>query len=160
VSGGARKSGEAGPLPVIEIYDHQDAHSLDPAFLLRWALASLPFCRERCVSSAVPLAVLEEIEISLVDDATIARVHAEFMDDSTATDVITFDHGEILISTETAARQAPENGNRLEREIATYMAHGLLHLAGYGDGTPEEYERMRTLQERAVQCGESVIDPD
>ncbi len=140
-------------MPVVEVYDHQKKHPLDLELFRRWILASLPFCRDQCLSVAVPLAVLAEIEVSFVDDATIARVHAEFMDDPTPTDVITFDHGEILVSTETAARQASENGNTFEREIATYVVHGLLHLAGYGDGTSEEYEQMRVLQERAVESG-------
>ncbi len=141
---------EGSATPEIEVYDHQSSHGVDSGFFRDFAVRALPFCLGRCLAPDAPLLRLEEIEISLVDDETIARVHGEFMDDPSPTDVITFDHGEILISTETAARQAPEHGNSLEREIATYLAHALLHLAGYGDKTPEEFERMRECQDEVV----------
>ena len=149
-----RRESEEGVVPLIEVYDHQDAHSLGVSALRRKARAIYLFCRKCCLDSSVPLAILGEIEISLVTDETIARVHGDFMGDPTPTDVITFDHGEILISTETAARQAPENGNTLEREIEIYVAHGFLHLAGYSDKTQADFERMRDLQARAVASAE------
>jgi len=136
----------------IEVYDHQDIHALDPGRFRRFALAALSFCRGQCLAPDSSLATLGEIEVSLVDDATIAQVHGEYLGDPTPTDVITFDHGEILVSTETAARQAPEHGNTFEREIATYIAHGLLHLAGLEDATPEGFIRMRALQDEAVRA--------
>src|ERR1044072_5382254 len=61
------------------------------------------------------LADLPEVSIVLVSDQRIAQVHRQFMNDPTPTDVITFDHGEILISTQTAKRQA--------RQFGTSLAH-------------------------------------
>jgi probable rRNA maturation factor len=97
-----------------------------------------------------PLGGLEEIEVTLLDDREMARVHGEFMDDPTPTDVITFDHGEILIGVETAVRQAAEFGEPLRRELLRYLVHGLLHLAGHRDGEESARETMHAEQERIV----------
>ncbi len=53
---------------------------------------------------------LDEVEVSVVSDRVIARVHRHFLEVPGATDVITFAHGEIVLSATTAARQARENG--------------------------------------------------
>jgi probable rRNA maturation factor len=94
-----------------------------------------------------PILDLDEIEVTLVGDSVISEVHREFMSIDEPTDVITFDHGEILISTETATTQAAENQNSPEKETATYIIHGLLHLAGYADKAPEEFAEMAALQQ-------------
>ena len=59
-----------------------------------------------------------------------------------ATDVITFDHGEIHISVETAQRQAAEYFQDFEKEIMLYILHGLLHLAGHEDASDAGYAAM------------------
>ena len=63
-----------------------------------------------------------------------------------ATDVITFEHGEIVISAETAERQGREYGQGVEREIGLYVIHGILHLNGYDDVEVEAAARMRERQ--------------
>jgi probable rRNA maturation factor len=91
--------------------------------------------------------------IFLVDDREIGVVHAEFFHDPDPTDVITFplgNYGEVLISVETARRQAGEYGAPMERELALYVVHGLLHLCGYEDETAVGRDRMATLQEAIV----------
>ena len=77
-------------------------------------------------------------------------IRDRFLDDPTPTDVITFDHGEILVSADTARRQASEFGNAPDRELALYIIHGLLHLAGYRDKSPEEFEVMKAAQEEVL----------
>ena len=47
--------------------------------------------------------------------------------------MITFEHGEIVISAQTAAENAAKYGKRLDHEVALYIIHGLLHLNGYED---------------------------
>ena len=76
---------------------------------------------------------LELIEITFLDDDEMARLHGEFLGDATTTDVITFDHGELLIGVETAERQSLEFETSIHREIALYGIHGMLHLAGFDD---------------------------
>lgn len=97
------------------------------------------------------LGELADIEISVVDDETIARVHGEFLGDPTPTDVITFPHGdgvgEILVSADTAEAYAAAHGLAREEELFRYMVHGLVHLHGYLDGTPEEREHLFAVQE-------------
>ncbi len=97
-----------------------------------------------------PLAHLATLEVALVDDATSDRVHRDFMDIEGATDVITFHHGEIVIGTEVAERQAAEYGEPLARELLRYLIHGLLHLAGHEDADPAERAAMESIQETIV----------
>lgn len=102
------------------------------------------------------LGILPEVEISLVDDPTIDRIHREFMDIEGATDVITFQHGEILVSLDTTARQAGELGHPAYHEALICAIHGLLHLHGYDDTTPEARERMHVRQESLAEMVSSA----
>ncbi len=80
-------------------------------------------------------------------DDEIARVHGEYLDDPTPTDVITFHHGEILISADTAVRVAGELGQPADREALLYLIHGLLHLNGHDDHEEESRDLMHARQE-------------
>jgi probable rRNA maturation factor len=97
-----------------------------------------------------PLSHLATLEVAIVDDATSAQVHRDFMDIDGPTDVITFHHGEIVIGAEVAERQAAEYDEPLAREILRYMVHGLLHLAGHEDADPDTRATMETAQETIV----------
>lgn len=91
---------------------------------------------------------LEELELSLVDDATLAEVHGDFLDDPTVTDVITFPHGEVLVSVDMAARRAEEFGKGERGETFLYLIHGILHLAGLDDRCEADAAAMAKEQER------------
>jgi len=93
---------------------------------------------------------LPEISFVLVSDARIAALHDEFMQDPTPTDVITFRHGEIVMSAETARREARRRFVPLPEEIARYAVHGLLHLAGWSDSDPGAASDMRVMQEKIL----------
>ena len=80
----------------------------------------------------------------------IADVHSRFMQIAGPTDVITIEHGEILISAETAKNQARAYSQKLQDELALYIIHGLLHLAGFDDVKPADAAKMRRLQERLL----------
>lgn len=97
------------------------------------------------------LSQLESIEIAVVDDAAIARVHAEFLHDAAPTDAITFPYGEILVSCDTAARYATQHNLPPEEELFRYMVHGLTHLHGYLDYEPEDRATMFAVQEPLVE---------
>ncbi len=90
---------------------------------------------------------LTEITFVLVSRAVMRRVHGEFLDDPTDTDVITFPYGEILICPAVAEEQAAAHGRRLEEEVLLYALHGLLHLAGFEDKTPRKAKVMAKSQE-------------
>jgi probable rRNA maturation factor len=80
----------------------------------------------------------------------MTRVHGDFLGDTTETDVMTFPYGEIVVCPAVAQDRAGEHGLTVDHEILLYCLHGLLHLAGYDDGSPElatemEKEQMRLL---------------
>lgn len=93
---------------------------------------------------------LEGIEVTLLDDDEMARLHGEFLDDATTTDVITFEHGELLIGVEVAARQAEEFDSLADREIALYGIHGMLHLSGFDDKQSADAKEMSQRQEELL----------
>jgi probable rRNA maturation factor len=90
------------------------------------------------------------IQFVLVDRATMARVHGEFLGDSSETDVITFPYGEILVCPAVARDRAADDGFEVEQEVLLYALHGLLHLAGYNDTMPETAKEMATAQTRLL----------
>lgn len=137
----------------FELYQHQSAVALSEECLAK--LEELSRLALQRISTMPPeedhvLSELDLVEASLVDDETIARVHLDFMDIPGATDVITFHHGEILVSVETAVVQAREHGEELEREIFRYLVHGLLHLQGHTDTEPDKRAAMHEVQEALV----------
>jgi len=137
-------------MPVVELYDHQCALPLDMDRLSRAAAAALPRVLAQPGPYDAPLGELETVEVSFISDEAIAAAHARFLNDDTPTDVITFQHGEILISTETALRQAGDHGHDQLRECALYMIHGLLHLNGHEDHDAAEAAVMAEIQGRIL----------
>lgn len=136
---------------------------MDVTLFNRQRSVPLPLDRLRLLATAVPAAcfslpgpmpsVLEQavgVEISLVSDRAIARVHRQFLGISGATDVITFPHGEIVISAFTARKQAEAHGESTTRELARYIVHGFLHLHGHIDLDPADAARMWRAQEQIL----------
>lgn len=85
-----------------------------------------------------------EISVWLCDDVTIQGLHREYFGIDTPTNVISFAQregdfsevepemlGDVVISYETAARDAREAGQTLDDEAAFLLIHGILHLLGY-----------------------------
>ncbi|HEY2343607.1 MAG TPA: rRNA maturation RNase YbeY [Chthoniobacteraceae bacterium] len=145
----------------IEVCNRQRAVRLNLPWLRRFAALALPATSNHSADGRDALRRLEEIEVALVSDRVIARVHRQFMNIAGPTDVITFDHGEIVISAETARRCAPEYEHSVETEIALYTVHGLLHLNGFEDASPADAARMHELQGRVwKQCLDQLPSPD
>lgn len=116
-----------------------------------------------------------EISVLIVDDVEIRAINKEHRDIDRATDVLSFpmvefsngelisdegDYdmdleelmlGDIIISAETARRQAEEYGHSFEREIAFLTAHSCFHLLGYDHMVEEEEKIMIGKQERILQ---------
>jgi probable rRNA maturation factor len=93
----------------------------------------------------------EQILVVLVSDRKISAIHEQFMGVAGPTDVITFQHGEIVVSVETAAKQATEYDTDLLHELRLYITHGLLHLAGYNDHSEDDFREMAKLQGELVE---------
>ena len=134
---------------MIEVYNNQDVVALSDALLERLEQAAqlaLPLALANHAHDGGVLLGLDLVEVSIVDDPTIDQVHRDFMDIPGATDVITFAHGEIVLSVETAQSYAKEYGNSFERELMLYIVHGLLHLSGHEDAIATEREVMESIQ--------------
>jgi probable rRNA maturation factor len=98
-----------------------------------------------------------ELSLVFMTDAALAKLHDDFLDDPSLTDVITFEGdaalasaGEICVSADTAARYAKENGRDFSEELTLYLVHGWLHLAGYDDLAPAKKRVMRRAEARAL----------
>jgi len=136
----------------IEVHNRQRTVLLRVPWLRKLARAALDHCAESSADGRFALRHLETIEVSIVSDRVIAAVHERFMHIQGPTDVITFDHGEIVASAPTAAVQARKRGHSVEQELALYIVHGLLHLNGYEDAAPRDAARMRRTQQRILQA--------
>jgi probable rRNA maturation factor len=90
------------------------------------------------------------LAIAFISPEESARLHAEFFNDPTPTDIMTFpgdedeDHAGDLAICPAIAREAAHLHNlTLSEEIALYLIHGCLHLAGRDDRSPTDTTRMR-----------------
>jgi probable rRNA maturation factor len=108
-----------------------------------------------------------DVTVRLTDDERIAEIHHEFFGDDSATDVISFPSGELLdasrgylgdivISVDTAKSNAGDVGHSADREMAFLILHGLLHLVGHTDETPEEKRRMLERQQAILEAFEQA----
>jgi len=96
------------------------------------------------------VASMPEITVLIVSDRRMAALHQEFCGLTAPTDVLTFQHGEIVISAETAVRQARMFHSNLVCEIQLYLLHGLLHLAGFDDLATNQRRQMHRLQKKLL----------
>lgn len=102
-----------------------------------------------------------ELRVLLVGDEQMAREHAEWLDDPTTTDVLTFDLREdtdepldtdLIVCVDQARREAESLGHDLRSELLLYMVHGLLHCLGYDDQTPEQAAAMHAEEDRVLEA--------
>ena len=96
------------------------------------------------------IASLTQIYVLIVSDRRMTTLHKEFCEIPGATDVLTFQHGEIVISVDTALVQARMFHTSVTSEIQLYLLHGLLHLAGFDDVTPSQRHQMHQLQKKLM----------
>ena len=93
---------------------------------------------------------LDEVFVWLISDRRMASLHRKFMHQTGPTDVLTFRHGEIFISVETAKRHARAFGTLLASELRLYIVHGLLHLHGFDDQMQPGAREMERTQEKIL----------
>jgi len=136
--------------PTLTWSNRQRAVKVDLPKIRRIVEVALPLCvgKPRKRGLALP----PEVEITLLGEAAIAKVHGEFLEDTTPTDVITFEHGEILIGVPIAAANARKFRQPADHEVALCAIHGLLHLLGYDDLTEKERVIMHARQEEILQA--------
>ncbi|WP_242041102.1 rRNA maturation RNase YbeY [Leptolyngbya sp. FACHB-261] len=110
-----------------------------------------------------------ELSLRLTDDLEIQTFNLQYRSQDRPTDVLAFAAleaevpevfeldeplylGDLLISVETAERQALERGHSLTWELAWLAAHGLLHLLGWDHPDEPSLERMLEQQDRLLQA--------
>lgn len=107
----------------------------------------------------------KELSILLVDDEEIHRLNLQYLGRDRPTNVLAFPMdgpegyllGDVVISTETAEREAEERGVPFEEHLALLLIHGILHLLGYDhERGGEEEVIMRAKEEELLQ----VVLPD
>ena len=119
--------------------------------------------RARLVLKALALSG-SELSVALVDDSEIQQLNSKWRDQPRPTDVLSFslvegdysDHragmlGDVVISVETAARQAADRHRRLDEIVTRLMIHGVLHLIGHDHEEDDEARRMAALERRLWQ---------
>ncbi len=102
-----------------------------------------------------------ELSIALVDDATIRVLNGRYRGKPRPTDVLSFSLvegefserrgqllGDVVISVETAARQARARRRGLDDTVAKLLVHGVLHLLGHDHEEDEEARRMLAEERR------------
>jgi probable rRNA maturation factor len=98
-----------------------------------------------------------ELSVVILDARAMGELHAEFLDDPSPTDVITFEGdpaaglaGEICVCADVARDYARTHQTDFAAELALYIAHGYLHLAGFDDTTVPARRRMRRAEKIAM----------
>ena len=94
------------------------------------------------------------LSIVFVGTKRMRAVNKKFLNHDYVTDVITFDLGdgenEILICPAIAAANAKRHNTSIQKEIALYVIHGILHLAGFNDHSPREILAMRAMEKKLM----------
>lgn len=137
-------------LPALTLLNRQRAIRVDLVALQAFARRVLEACCELPGKNANGLERMVDVSVILVSDRRIAGLHRRFLRTRGPTDVITFQHGEIFVSAETARKQAGRLGTSFDYELRLYITHGLLHLHGFDDNTEGAAAEMARVQERLV----------
>jgi probable rRNA maturation factor len=142
-------------MPIITVRNLQRTVDVDLAALQKFARRAI----DRCLTlpkKKSTLSCLARVDVLLISDRRIAGLHRRFHKIAGPTDVITFQHGEICISTQTAARHAAEFGTSTMREIELYLLHGFLHLHGFNDKSAVDRRRMNAIQSKMLRTLQSA----
>ncbi|CAB4532409.1 unannotated protein [freshwater metagenome] len=109
-----------------------------------------------------------DLAISFTDEATMEKLHIEFMDEPGPTDVLSFPMdelrpgtpedmtpagllGDIVVCPTVAERQAVTAGHETINEILLLTTHGILHLLGFDHAEPDEEKEMFGLQREILE---------
>jgi len=101
---------------------------------------------------------LESLNYILCSDEYLHQMNVEYLEHDTLTDVITFDNsdiegvieGDVFISIDRIAENATDLGISHDVELHRVMAHGLLHLLGLEDKSPEKQAQMRSIEDECL----------
>jgi probable rRNA maturation factor len=134
----------------IHVSNRQRRVGFDVGSVQRLADRALPCAQMEQGEGLTLLGTLPEIEVTIISDRRMAELHKRFLAVDGPTDVITFQHGEIIVSAETARTNAKKFGDTVVGEIFRYIVHGLLHLNGFTDDTARASKQMHRVQEKIL----------
>lgn len=137
----------SGTLPRLTVLNRQRRIPMDMPWIRRVAGTALPLCAKSAIPGSAFLS-LSAIEATIISDSKIAKIHDAFFQDPAPTDVITFEHGEILLGVSTIANHARAFAMSPSAEAALCVIHGMLHLGGWNDLNPSEARHMARRQEK------------
>ena len=103
-----------------------------------------------------------ELSLVLVNDMYIRNLNWKYRRKDSATDVLAFPMrdsrrlsgvilGDVVISVETAAREAKKRKKDLQDELDLYFVHGILHLLGYDDEKPRARKKMKDKEKELME---------
>lgn len=98
----------------------------------------------------------EEISVVFCSDKYLLEMNKQYLDHDYYTDIITFDYytedisGDLFISIDRVKENSEINNVSFDNELKRVVAHGILHLLGYGDKSEEESKLMRKKENEAL----------
>ncbi len=114
--------------------------------------------------------------LQFTDDASISKINERWLKKCQPTDVLSFpliDHhsisppqdqylelGDIIVSVETAKKQAVDNNHSLGKEISWLVSHGLLHLLGWDHQTDTSLNEMLNFQDKLINITDNLRTVD
>ena len=129
----------------IKFFYHTDFFLSNEAQVADWLLAVLTNEGVEALS----------VDYSFVDKKQMIKINKEHLKHNYLTDVLAFDYsenskiqGDVFVSEEKVRANAQEYSQGFSTELMRVMLHGLLHLCGHKDKTPEEQNKIRGLEEK------------
>ena len=100
---------------------------------------------------------IDGLQYVFVSDDELYEMNVKYLNHNTLTDIITFDYsanrslsGDLFISIDRVRDNAETFKASFDVELRRVMVHGLLHLAGYGDKSPEDEQLMRRKEDEKL----------
>jgi len=140
----------------VDIRDLQDKVKLDKARIIKCATFVLNKMGEGP----------SELSLVFVTDLYIRKLNRRYRNVDSKTDVLAFPMrersgflskespilGDVVVSTETAKREAGKRKVPLQKEMNLYIVHGILHLLGYDDQTPSGRKKMKAKEKEFLEA--------
>jgi len=100
-------------------------------------------------------AEVQSVDYSFVDKKQMIKINKKHLNHNYLTDVLAFNYsegskiqGDVFVSEEMVRANAQEYAQSFSDELMRVMLHGLLHLCGHNDKTPEQQNRIRALEDK------------
>lgn len=132
---------------MVELFfEDTEVLDLNPEFFILW-LSKVCDLEQKSI---------KEINIIFCSDEYLLTMNKEYLSHDYYTDIITFDYyteaitGDLFISIDRVRENALMNNVSFDNELRRVIAHGVLHLLGYGDKSEEESILMRKKENAAL----------